>query len=66
MIAPFSIEDINYSTVISKNEKLLGKAILYMIKNLDMRMKYKVNGLQRCKDFDINRTIKSWIDVLNL
>ena len=66
LIAPFSIEDINYSTVISKNEKLLGKAILYMIKNLDMRMKYKVNGLQRCKDFDINRTIKSWIDVLNL
>lgn len=60
---PFGMEDIDITNCMEEKEIQLGKAMLAMLKNEELRNSYRRKGLSYCREFDNEAITGEWIKV---
>lgn len=54
----------DFNENLTKNEFILAKAIIKLLKDIKLRKKYKKSSLKRIKDFDIYNIVVQWINLI--
>ena len=60
------MEDIDITTSISKEEKLLGKGIERLLSDEGFRNEYIKKGFEYCKKFDNTEITNQWKNVMEI
>lgn len=66
LVKPFSMEDISMSTTISDAESILAEGIRTLLNDPVKMREYRIQGLRRCKEFDLDSSLSNWIKLMNL
>ena len=64
LVPSFSMEDIDISTSISENERLLGEAIIKTLKNKEKTNEYIARGKEYSHMFDNQRITELWLKTI--
>ncbi len=65
IIPPFNYDDIDISLVINKEEIIMAKAIVNLLKNNSLMEKYSEKGLIYSRRFDCNNITEKWVECIN-
>ena len=63
ILIPSFIEEHNINKI-TKNEKILSKAILDILENKNTYNHYHKKSLERIKEYDSEKVIKDWLNII--